>query len=47
MNRLVTMLRLRWSTTAVAIGETIATGAGATMIAVGRNTMTEATVDAD
>ena len=34
MHRLVTMLHLRWSTTAVAIGGIIATGAGATMTAV-------------
>ena len=34
MHRLVTMLHLRWSTTAVAIGGIIATGAVATMAAV-------------
>jgi hypothetical protein len=42
------MLHLRWSTTAAAIGATIATGAGATtMIAVGQNTTTKAIVAAD
>jgi hypothetical protein len=41
------MLRLRWSTTDAAIGEIIATGAGATTIAIGQNTMTTAIVDAD
>jgi hypothetical protein len=41
------MLLLRWSITAMAIGATIAKGEGATMIAVGRNTMTKAVVDAD
>jgi hypothetical protein len=39
------MLPLRWSTTAAAIGAIIATGAGATMIAIGRNTKTKAIVD--
>jgi hypothetical protein len=41
------MLPLRWSTTVGAIGANIATVAAATMIAVGRNTMTTAIVDAD
>ena len=47
MNLLVITLHLRWSTMAVAIGAIIATGGGATMIAVGGNTMTKAVVDAD
>jgi hypothetical protein len=41
------MLRLRWSTTGAVVGGTIATGAGATMIAVGRDIMMEAMIDAD
>ena len=50
MNLLVITLHLRWSTMAVAIGAIIATGAGATMIAVitvAQNTMTRAMADAE
>jgi hypothetical protein len=50
MNLLVITLHLRWSTMAVAIGAIIATGTGATMIAVitvAQNTMTRAMADAE
>ena len=46
-NRHVIMPRLRWSTTAAAIGAIIATGTGATMIAIGQTTGTKAIADTE